>query len=93
MCLYITAVIYECLQTICSIQREPGLLQQAVRCVARFLSARNTFLKYLGKHMSCVMQNMHKKIVVLIFILQHRYIMWTWLSRVDQTYAISELFT
>ena len=46
---FISAVIYECLETILSIWPQPAMVEHAANCVAKFLSSKNINLRYLGK--------------------------------------------
>ena len=47
--LLVSAVIYECMQTITSIYPHPALVDLAAKCVGRFLSATNINLRYIGE--------------------------------------------
>ena len=44
-----SAVIYECILTICRIHPEPSLLEKAAKCVSKFLSASSMMLRYIGE--------------------------------------------
>ncbi|XP_064642776.1 AP-4 complex subunit epsilon-1-like isoform X2 [Lineus longissimus] len=41
-------VIYECVKTIAAIHPSPALLELAVKCVTKFITAKNINLRYLG---------------------------------------------
>ena len=64
---HISALIYETLITISTIEKDDALITLATKCVARFLSAKQINLKYIGMHSSSKLFKLLSIYFILMF--------------------------